>query len=165
VPLSRRISLGGAVTHDALAAACRRLVDSLACELEEKWLVYREVALEAFTEGGRAREEMRLARPAPHASLALHAERLLSRLKPAAPVEALVLTVDGLAPAACEQTTIFQLDRRNKEARLEHALAALSGKYRVAPASALEPDRREKMLAFYDPFRWGRAGRGLEAGT
>lgn len=165
MPLSRRISLGGAATRDALAAACRRLAEALARELEEKWLVYREVALEAFTEDGRAREEMRFARPVPHASLALHAGRLLSRLKLTAPVESLVLTVDGLAPAACEQTTIFQLDRRNKEARLERALAALSGKYPVTPASVLEADRRERMLAFYDPFRWGRAGRSLETGT
>lgn len=160
--LSRRIFLGGITDALALTAACRELAASLISKLEEKWLVYRDVALEAFTENGVAKEEMHFARPVPPASLILHAERLLARLRLTAPVESLVLTVDGLTPAACEQTTIFQLDRRNKEARLKQALAALSAKHRTILASATEVDRREKMLAFYDPFRWvlKRTGQG-----
>jgi hypothetical protein len=156
------VYLGGAATRDVLAAACRKLADSLARELKDNGLAYREAVLEAETEEGFVRETICFARPVPYSTLPLHAGHLLARLKPTAPVEALVLVVDGVA-AVREQTTIFDLDRRTRQARLERALSALAGKYPVVLASALEADQREKMLAFYDPFRWGPRRHGPQS--
>lgn len=155
--LTLSIALGGVVGRGALEAACRELAVQLAGQLKQEGLAYLEVLLQAETERGTVSTRSRFSRHRVAANLELHLRQLLLRLDLSAPVERLTATVAGLVPAPAEQVGLFGAQHL-REIRLRRLLAEANQKYLVARASSLEGDRREKMLAFYDPFRRGRSG-------
>ncbi|MEW6447409.1 MAG: hypothetical protein AB1426_04890 [Bacillota bacterium] len=151
--LSVRASLGGIVERQALVSACRELAASLVRELEDGGLVYREIFVAAETEEGTVSVAGRFARRQAPANLHLHLERLVSRLCVPAPVEEITVAAAGLARAAAEQLTLFDGTDPLRESRLQRVCEEVSRKYALVRAAAVEVDRRERMLSFYDPFR------------
>lgn len=153
--LTASVTLNGVFNREALTAACKELAGLLAGRLRCKGLAYLEVALEAETEKGTAGAVSRFGHGRLPADLALHLMCLLPRLGLCAPVERLTATVRRLVPAPVEQPALFGGEEHLRRLRLERVLAEVNQKHRLARASALVPDRRERMLAFYDPWRFG----------
>jgi len=154
------IFLAGAADRRALELALRELAGRLGQRLEAGGLAYREIELEMETEAGNGSAGRRFPRPQGASSLERHLVALLLRLHPAAPVERLAAWLGGLAPAPVEQLTLFGSEPAGGERRRSRWPAETDfGPSRpVIRASLLEEDRREKMLAFYDPFRQRRMG-------
>jgi hypothetical protein len=153
-PLTRAASLAGASTRPEILEACRQIAASLGKELRERGLAYQEVSLKAETERGTVAASRRFARHQLPDSLPLHLLRLAEKLPARAPVEQLTATVAGLSRASWEQPSLF--GRRNplREVRVQRALEEVNRKHRVFTAGALGAAWRERMLSFYDPFRW-----------
>lgn len=156
--LAQSLFLGGAADRRSLELACAELAAALSRRLREQGLGYLEARLEAEAEGEAARAESRFPRVQAPARLGFHLSRLASRLAVSGPVERLSAAVAGLSPLPAEQLALFGARNRLIKARLERLMREAGREHRLAPASSLEEDRREKMLAFYDPLR--RRGRG-----
>lgn len=156
--LTASIALDGVVDKRDLEAASRQLAAGLAGRLARDGLAYLGVSLEARTEAGAARATARFARPQPPASLGTHLCMLLPRLGLSAPVERLTAAVADPVPAPAQQLTLFAGRDSLRASRLRQLLAEVNRKYPLVTAASLEVDRREKVLAFYDPWRQRREG-------
>jgi hypothetical protein len=159
--LSLTVTLNGAVNRQALADACREMAASLSRELQLKFLIYREVSLQADTDAGPVNLVSVFTGHRALSALDFNLQRMVSRLRVTAPVQSLTVTVTGLARAPFAQTTLFRNKDPLREVRLRRVLEAVNRRHNmIIRASALETARREKMLCFYDPLR--REGTHLE---
>lgn len=151
--LAQSLFLGGAADRRSLELACAELAAALSSQLQEKGLGYLEARLEAEAEGEAARAESRFPQVQDPSRLGFHLARLISRLAIPGPVERLSAAVAGLWPLPAKQLALFGTRHRLTKDRLERLMREAGREHRLALASSLEEDRREKMLAFYDPLR------------
>jgi len=156
--LQEEIFIEGAVDLQVLERALEELAARLARRLAEGGQAYRELQLEVETEGGK----QALGRRFPYLQEAVRLEPqlagLLRRAAISAPVERLSVRVGGLAPAPVRQLVLFGSEPPASAPRFRLPEPGFGPSPPVLRASHLEEDRREKMLAFYDPFRQRRAG-------
>lgn len=156
--LSQTIFLGGAEDRCMLRWACAEMAGELARILREEGLGYRRVRLEAETGDGPARAEAGFSTVQGPGRLGGHLAELASRLVVLGPVERLSVVLSGVWPLPAEQTALFEVGSRARKDRLERLTGSKAGELGLFPASSLLEDRREKMLAFYDPLRRARNG-------
>lgn len=156
--LSQSALLEGTVSREALLHACRRLAAVLSEKMAGRGLVWQEIRVEIRTEKGIVSGATKLAGHRKPDSIYVNLENLIFRLNIPAPVETLTVTVSGLTPAEVEQLRLFDL-RPDRRPGLINVMREVNRLYPRAliPASGIETDRREKMLAFYDPLRQARS--------
>lgn len=154
--LSQSVPLEGTASRDALFSACRLLASALAEKMAGENIVWQEISVDIQTETGTANGTARLAGCRRPDALYVNLENLISRLKLPAPVETLTVTVRGLAPARAEQLRLFD-SRPDRRPGLTRAVEETDRLYprSLVRASGMEVERRERMLAFYDPLRQG----------
>ncbi|MGB9886994.1 MAG: hypothetical protein ACPLPT_05005 [Moorellales bacterium] len=157
--LQEEIFIEGAVDLQVLERALEELAARLARRLEEEGQAYREIQLEVETEGGKQTLGRRFPYLQEVAGLRTRLAGLLRRAAISAPVERLSVRVGGLAPAPVRQLVLFGSGPPASAPRFPRLPEPGFGPSPpILRASHLEEERREKMLAFYDPFRQRRAG-------
>lgn len=156
--LSQSVLLEGAASREALLHACRRLAAVLSEKMAARELVWQEISVKIWTESGAVTGVTRLASHRRPDSIYVNLENLISRLEVPAPVESLTVSVSGLAPAQAEQLRLFD-SCPDRQPGLINVMREVNRLYPCALvwASSIGVERREKMLAFYDPVRQARA--------
>ncbi|HUW64163.1 MAG TPA: hypothetical protein VMW83_05630 [Spirochaetia bacterium] len=141
-------NLPGTTTRQDLDRAGHEMAASLVRELGRRRMAYRELYLEAATEDGMTGTSRLFPRPQGPEKLPWHISRLLTDLPATSPLTGLTVRLCDLSPAGLEQLTFFAMEESRRK-----MLEEISLEHNVVPLSSLAPDRREKMLSFYDPFR------------
>lgn len=157
--LSRRLAVEGITNWEALSLAIREATLPLAQKLDASGRAYRKLHLQLELEEDAALEERReYPRPRVAANLELDVIALARRLKITCPIWALAVSISDLVPAPATQLHLFnpaglpaQPERQHRLARAWDDLChRYPGRILVSPPA---PSRRERMLAFYDPWR------------
>lgn len=145
-----------------LRAALEKGVERLAQALAARWLGCRELILAGKDREGRPFAQKRLfTEPCSSpASLTGETFRLWHKLGLTAPPQEMYLEAGGLEPMTVKQLNLFSRPAAKiREERLEKLLARLRKDYPAGfldRASRWGQSRRERMLAFYDPWRFRR---------
>lgn len=156
--LSQRLVVEGITNWEALSLAIREVALPLAQKLDASGRAYRKLHLQLELEDAALEGRRDYPRPRVAANLESDALALARRLKIAGPVWALTVGAKDLVPAPAAQMHLFnqaglpaQLERQGRLARAWDDLChRYPGRILVSPPA---PSWRERMLAFYDPWR------------
>lgn len=166
--LNQRLVVEGISNWEALSLAIREVTLPLVQKLDASGWAYRKLQVQLELEEAALEGRRNYSRPRVAANLEGDALALARRLEITGPIGALTVSARDLVSAPAAQMQLFNQagwpGQPERQGRLARAWDNLCHRYPdLILVSPPVSSRRERMLAFYDPWRQERPGNPAKA--